>query len=84
MLAVYSLCDDVPGEYFVKASLSVKVKSRFKANLSTSGFQAGTVGQQRQGFANTTVAAGQETLYFGMAQRFEIQLDVRQRTQTLL
>ena len=75
---LYTLIDDLPGEQLISTALTVKIKRRFKADFTTCGFQAGALGEKWQSPANPTVATGQKTLELGMAQRFEVQLDIRQ------
>src|SRR5210317_1974671 len=84
MAALYPLLNNVPGEKLISTTLTMQEESRVDTCLSTGRLEIGTFCEQCQGLADTSVTAGKKALDLGVAQRFEIQLNVRNRAQTFL
>src|SRR5210317_1299194 len=84
MAALHPLLNNVPREKLISTTFTMQVESGIDTCLSTGRLEIGTFCEQWQGLADASVTAGKKALDLGVAQRFEIQLNVRNRAQTFL
>ncbi len=84
MAALHPLLNNIPGEKLISTTFTMQVESRIDSCVSTGSLEIGTFCEQWQGLADASVTAGKKALDLGVAQRFEIQLNVRNRAQTFL